>query len=51
LLKGYEGFGRFRSNPAHDQNVLRFMPAALVDGLGCGNWGYRLGPEKTDVII
>jgi hypothetical protein len=51
FLKGYVGFDRFLTNPAHDQNVVRFMPAAMIGALAYGNWGYRIGQEMTEVVV
>jgi hypothetical protein len=47
----HEGLDRILTNPAHDQNVARFMPAAMIGALAYGNWGYRIGQEMTEVVV
>jgi hypothetical protein len=51
LMKGYAGFARFLASDADDHNVLRFMPAVLIGGLGRGNWGYRLATNTAEVLV
>ena len=51
LTKGYDGFGRFLVRPTDDENVLRFMPTVLCDGLGKGNWAYRITATKVEVVV